>query len=80
MKITVLMENSPGEDCRLAAEHGLSLYIETEKHRILAEYPQGTPVTVFDVIEDFAQIDICGWHCTINTKFLTTEKEAASAD
>ena len=51
-----------------------------EKHRILADYPQGTPVTVFDVIEDFAQIDICGWHCTINTKFLTMEKETASAD
>ena len=51
-----------------------------EKHRILAEYPQGTPVTVFDVIEDFAQIDVCGWHCTINTKFLTMEKETASAD
>ena len=51
-----------------------------EKHRILAEYPQGTPVTVFDVIEDFAQIDVCGWHCTINMKFLTMEKETASAD
>ena len=51
-----------------------------DKHRILADYPQGTPVTVFDVIEDFAQIDICGWHCTINTRFLTMEKETASAD
>lgn len=51
-----------------------------EKHRVLTDYPQGTPVTVFDVIEEFAQIDICGWHCTVNTKFLTMEKEIASAD
>ena len=51
-----------------------------EKHRVLAEYPLGTPVTVFDIIDDFAQVDICGWHCTINTKFLTLEKETASAD
>ena len=51
-----------------------------EKHRVLADYPQGTPVTVFDVIEDFAQIDVCGWFCTVNTKFLTMEKETASAD
>ena len=51
-----------------------------DKHRVLADYPQGTPVTVFDVIEDFAQIDVCGWHCTVNTKFLTMEKETASAD
>ena len=51
-----------------------------DKHRILAEYPLGTPVTVFDVIDDFAQVDICGWHCTINMKFLTMEKETASAD
>ena len=51
-----------------------------DKHRVLADYPQGTPVTVFDVIEDFAQIDVCGWHCTINTKYLTLEKETASAD
>ena len=51
-----------------------------DKHRVLAEYPLGTPVTVFDIIDDFAQIDICGWHCTINAKFLTMEKESASAN
>ena len=27
-----------------------------DKHRVLADYPLGTPVTVFDVIDDFAQI------------------------
>ena len=51
-----------------------------DKHRVLAEYPLGTPVTVFDVIDDFAQIDICGWHCTVNAKFVTMEKEMASTD
>ena len=36
MKIIVLMEDTCGHpDC--AYEHGLSLYIETEKHRILLD-------------------------------------------
>ena len=34
MKIYTLMENTPYEP-RFAAEHGLSLYIETDRHRIL---------------------------------------------
>lgn len=51
-----------------------------DSHRYLAEYQQGTPVTVFDIIDDYAQIDVCGWHCTVNTKYLTLEKETASAD
>ena len=36
MRIVCLIENSPGEPgCRL--EHGLSVYLETERHRILAD-------------------------------------------
>ncbi len=34
MKITVLVENTTNDVC-LGCEHGLSLYIETDKHRIL---------------------------------------------
>ncbi len=34
MRVTMLLDNLSA-DPRLAAEHGLSLYIETEKHRIL---------------------------------------------
>lgn len=34
MKICALMENTPYEP-RFAAEHGLSLYIETDRHKIL---------------------------------------------
>ena len=40
MKITVLVENTT-RDGRLTAEHGLSLYIETEKHRVLFDMGQG---------------------------------------
>ena len=39
MKITALVENTTKED--LATEHGLSLYIETEKHTILFDSGQG---------------------------------------
>ncbi len=36
MKVTVLSENT--SECGLATEHGLSLYIETRKHRILFDF------------------------------------------
>ena len=36
MRIVCLIENSPGDPgCRF--EHGLSVYLETERHRILAD-------------------------------------------
>ncbi len=35
MKVTVLVENSRVENCDLLTQHGLSLYIETNHHRIL---------------------------------------------
>ena len=40
MKITALIENTTKED--LQTEHGLSLYIETEKHTILFDSGQGS--------------------------------------
>lgn len=51
-----------------------------EKHRVLTDYRLGTPLTVFDVVDDWAEVDVCGWHCSINVKFLTMEKDVASAD
>ncbi len=39
MKITVLTENTTGNE-NLTAEHGLSLFIETEKHKILFDMGQ----------------------------------------
>lgn len=39
MKITVLAENTPFSEC-FEAEHGLSLYIETENHKILFDTGQ----------------------------------------
>lgn len=39
MRITSLVENTVSDE-RLGAEHGLSLYIETEKHRILFDMGQ----------------------------------------
>ena len=36
MKITVLMENTP-KDASVLAEHGLSLYIETDNHKLLSD-------------------------------------------
>ena len=39
MRVLVLMENTPAEE-RLLSEHGLSLYVETADHRILADTGQ----------------------------------------
>lgn len=44
MKITVLVENTPGI-MGLEYEHGLSLYIETQKHKILFDTGQ-TPIFI----------------------------------
>lgn len=48
--------------------------------RDLGEYKIGTPITVFDIIDDWAEVDIEGWHCRIMSKYVTLEKELASAD
>ncbi len=48
-------------------------------HRCLTDYQIGTPLTVFDVIDQWAEIDVCGWHCVINSEYLTLERELGSA-
>ena len=35
----------------------------------------GTPITVFDIIDEWAEVDICGWHCLINSDYLTLDQE-----
>lgn len=45
--------------------------------RVLTDYALGTPLTVFDIVDDWAEVDVCGWHCRINKKFITLEKEMA---
>ena len=44
MKITALLENKTNREDMLT-EHGLSLYIETEKHKILFDMGQSTATT-----------------------------------
>ena len=41
MKIVILMEDTKGEQ-EVSAEHGLSLYIETGHHKILADTGAGS--------------------------------------
>ena len=47
--------------------------------RDLGEYRLGTPVAVFDIIDEWAEVDIGGWHCRILAQYVTLEKELASA-
>lgn len=53
--------------------------LETKK--ILTGFQPGTPVTVFDILEDqnFAEIDVEGLHCVVNLKCLTLERALADA-
>ena len=48
--------------------------------KILKECRVGTPVTVFDVIEGWVELDGEGFHGIIQSKYVTMEKETASAD
>ena len=42
-------------------------------------YQPGTPVTVFDFLEDYAEIDVGGYHCVVKLDCLTLEHSLASA-
>lgn len=48
--------------------------------RDLGEYKLGTPITVFDIIDEWAEVDICGWHCRILSKYVTLEKELTAKE
>ena len=48
--------------------------------RDLGEYRMGTPITVFDIIDEWAEVDICGWHCRIESRYVTLLKGTASAE
>ena len=48
--------------------------------RDLGEYKLGTPITVFDIVDEWAEVDICGWHGRILSKFVTLESELRTAD
>ena len=48
--------------------------------RDLGEYRLGTPITVFDIVDEWAEVDICGWHCRVLKKYVTLTQAAASAD
>ena len=42
-------------------------------------YQPGTPVTVFDFLEDYAEIDVGGYHCVVKLDCLTLERSLVSA-
>ena len=47
---------------------------------ILSSFKPGTPVTVFDILEDFAEIDVEGLHCVVKLDCLTLERSLAAAE
>ena len=56
------------------------IYYRAGKHGVIEEYRIGTPLTLFDVLEQWAEVDICGRHCYIKSDHFTLEKEIASSD
>ena len=54
---------------------------DMETNKILEGYQPGTPVTVFDILEDYhyAEIDVEGLHCYVKIDCLTLERSLAGA-
>ena len=54
---------------------------DPETMKILGQFKPGTPVTVFDILDDFgyAEIDVEGWHCVVMLECLTLERDLVSA-
>ena len=50
---------------------------DPETMGILTGFQPGTPVTVFDILDDFAEIDVEGRHCYVNLSCLTLEQTVA---
>ena len=46
---------------------------------IVEGFQPGTPVTVFDFLEDYAEIDVAGFHCVVKLDCLTLERSLAEA-
>lgn len=65
---------------KVSGNDGVHVRSRDKGCRDLGEYRLGTPITVFDIVDEWAEVDICGWHCRILSKFVTLEKETASAD
>ncbi len=55
-------------------------YYRGGKHNVIEEYKLGTPLTVFDVLDQWAEVDICGRHCYIRSDHFTLEREITSAN
>lgn len=52
----------------------------TNKARQIAEYPVGTPLTVFAQDEKWSEVDVAGWHCYILSEFVTLQEPLMSAE
>ena len=47
--------------------------------RQLAEFPCGTPLTIFSQDEKWCEVDVGGWHCYIMNDFVTFDEVAVAA-
>ena len=65
---------------RIKGNDSANIRSRDSKLRVLADYKLGTPLTVFDIIDDWAEVDVGGWHCYINKKYVTLEQEIASSE
>lgn len=58
-------------------DYGTGAIIKGESGTV--SYQPGTPVTVFDFLEDYAEIDVGGYHCVVKLDCLTLERSLVSA-
>ena len=52
----------------------------SNKAKQIDEYPVGTAITVFSQDEDWSEIEVDGWHCYMQTKYITLQEPLLTAD
>jgi hypothetical protein len=65
---------------RLKGRESIQLRAREGKGILEIQTCPGADITVFDIMDDFAEVDVNGKHCLINSKYLTLAKDIASRD
>ncbi len=64
---------------RTSGKVTVSVRSRDKGRRTLGEYKIGTPITVFDDIDGWAEVDACGFHARVQSEYITLAKDLYTA-